>query len=75
MGSVTAVRDSPTEQCLRRRTGQAHCHDAFQREVGSLPIMTTVEEPRIGFDGDSNDRNAVGDGRRTVSGFMISGTF
>jgi hypothetical protein len=74
IGSVTAVRDWTTKQCFRLWSAQAHRDHAFQREVGSLPIVTTVQVPRIGFDADVNYRDAEGDGRRTVSGFMISGT-
>ena len=36
--------------------------------------MTSVQVPRIGFDGDVNYRDAEGDCRRAVSGFMVSGT-
>jgi aerobic-type carbon monoxide dehydrogenase small subunit (CoxS/CutS family) len=54
---------------------QAHRDDAFQSEVCSLLMVTTVQVPRIAFDDDANDRNAEGNGRRAMSGFMISGTF
>jgi hypothetical protein len=73
IGSVTAVRDWPTEPFLRRWPRQAKRDHAFQREVGSLPIVTTIQVPGIGFDGDVNYRDAEGNCCRAVSGFMVSG--
>ena len=74
IGSVSAVLNWPTKEFFRRRTRQAHCHDAFQPEVGSLPIVAPIQVTRIGFDGDVDDRNAKDDRRRTMPRFVKGGT-
>jgi len=75
IGAISTIRDWAAKHFFRRRTRQAQGGDAFQREVRPFPIVTTDKVSRFAFDGDGNDRNAVGDCRRTMSGFVVSGTF